>query len=53
MKVTCICNDGYFISLVIGKTYEVLDEDAHFFRLIDETGEDYLYPKALFIFCSP
>ena len=30
-----------------GKTYEVLGEewDGTMYRIIDETGEDYLYPK--------
>ena len=36
--------------LTIGRIYEVLEEaDAHgMLRIIDDSGEDYLYPLALF-----
>lgn len=36
--------------LTIGRVYEVLEEaDAHgMLRIIDDSGEDYLYPSALF-----
>jgi len=36
--------------LTIGRVYEVLEEaDAHgMLRIIDDSGEDYLYPNALF-----
>lgn len=30
----------YFIN---GKEYEVLGEEDGFYRIVDETGEDYLY----------
>jgi hypothetical protein len=52
------CNDGegqpraYPIDLVPRKVYVALpDEDAErhgLIRVIDESGEDYLYPKARF-----
>lgn len=36
--------------LTIGRLYEVLEEiDAHgMLRIIDDSGEDYLYPSAFF-----
>jgi hypothetical protein len=48
----CINNQGYEVSLEARKLYEVLaDADAEKhqkIRVIDESGEDYLYPAALF-----
>jgi hypothetical protein len=50
--VVCIDNHGYEVSLETRKLYEVIaDTDAekhHQIRIIDESGEDYLYPAALF-----
>lgn len=35
--------------LMIGHVYEVLDDEAHgMLRVIDQSGEDYLYPAACF-----
>lgn len=31
-----------------GKFYEVISIERNWFRIIDETGEDYLYPPELF-----
>ena len=49
----CIRNDGYQASLEVKKIYEVLpDVDAvrhRQLRVIDESGEDYLYPESFFI----
>ena len=51
--VVCIRNDEYEESLDLRKIYEVLpDEDAgrhDMLRVIDEEGEDYLYPKEWFL----
>jgi hypothetical protein len=51
--VICIVNQGYSASLELCKIYQVLpDKDAakfHRVRLIDESGEDYLYPADYFI----
>jgi hypothetical protein len=48
----CIDNHGYEVSLEMRKLYEVLtDSDAEKqgqIRVIDESGEDYLYPAAFF-----
>lgn len=49
----CIKNDNYPASLETRKIYEILpDEKAsqhHQIRVIDESGEDYLYPSSYFI----
>jgi len=48
----CLRNAGYAASLVIRKLYPVLrDPDAEandLIRVIDESGEDYVYPARLF-----
>jgi hypothetical protein len=51
--VLCIDSGGYPESLEVRKVYAVLaDERAaanDFIRVIDETGEDYLYPSKYFV----
>lgn len=48
----CIDNCGYEVSLEMRKLYEVVaDPDAEKhgqIRVIDESGEDYLYPVSAF-----
>jgi hypothetical protein len=50
--VVCIDNDGYAASLERRKIYvAVRDADAEkhgMIRIVDESGDDYLYPKAYF-----
>jgi hypothetical protein len=50
--VICLRNDGYEVSLERRKIYQVLsDADAakhKLLRVIDESGEDYLYPQKFF-----
>jgi hypothetical protein len=50
--VVCIKNDGYAASLEVRKIYQVIpDEGAaehQLMRVIDESGEDYLYPMDYF-----
>ena len=50
--VICIENDGYPASLEKRKVYIVLpDQDAEhrgLLRVIDESGDDYVYPRELF-----
>jgi len=36
------------IDLVPGKEYEVLSIEREWYRVIDESGEDYLYPPDFF-----
>lgn len=49
----CITNDGYPASLETRKVYQELpDPDAEaqgLVRVIDESGEDYLFPKSMFL----
>jgi len=49
----CVRNRGYPASLELRKIYEVLSDAeaaAHgLIRVIDESGEDYLYPKTFFV----
>jgi len=48
----CINNEGYTVSLEIYKIYRILPdiEAAHHneIRVIDESGEDYLFPQDWF-----
>ena len=50
----CIENSDYKASLIPGKIYRIL-KDAKaskddLVRIVDESGEDYLYHKSLFVF---
>lgn len=49
----CIWNEGYEESLEPRKIYEVLEDSKAaqhgMLRVIDEEGEDYLYPKEWFL----
>jgi len=49
----CIDNAGYEMALERRKVYAVLpDEDAarhNYVRVVDETGEDYLFPASRFV----
>ena len=51
--VVCVRNEGYEVSLERRKIYVSIDDDdaqAHkLIRVIDESGEDYLYPQAMFL----
>jgi hypothetical protein len=51
--VVCLKNEGYAASLELHKIYRVLpdpqaDKDGDM-RIIDESGEDYLYPRDWFV----
>jgi len=51
--VICIRNDDYPTSIEKRKLYQVIpdaDAEQHSqIRIIDESGEDYLYPKNYFV----
>ena len=51
--VVCIVNKGYGASLELRKLYEVIPDEAagklHQIRVVDESGEDYLYPEEYFV----
>ncbi len=49
----CVKNKGYAASLELRKLYQVVYDDVaarlHQIRVIDESGEDYLYPQEYFV----
>jgi hypothetical protein len=49
----CICNDGAAVSLEHLKVYRRIPDRVAgkhgMLRIIDESGEDYLYPEAWFV----
>ena len=51
--VVCIKNEGYSVSLERRKLYVTLPDAEAIkhgqFRVIDESGEDYLYPQEFFV----
>ncbi len=51
--VICIENEGFEVSLEKRKVYRQLPDkpktDDNLIRVIDESGEDYLYPSDLFV----
>ena len=52
-RVACIKTEGYPVSLVLNAVYDTSpDDDAAKHKLIhviDESGEDYLYPTSYFV----
>lgn len=51
--VICIQNGEYAGTLELRKVYEVLEDPTaatrNYVRVIDESGEDYLYPQSWFV----
>jgi uncharacterized Ntn-hydrolase superfamily protein len=51
--VVCVKNRGYTASLELRKLYQALPDDAaaklRQIRVVDESGEDYLYPENYFV----
>ncbi len=51
--VVCVNNKGYAASLELRKLYQVVSDEVapklHQIRVIDESGEDYLYPEEFFV----
>ena len=51
--VICINNEGYEVSLEKGKVYQAKEDltakDREFIRIVDESGDDYLYPEEYFV----
>ncbi len=49
----CVKNDGYSASLDLRKIYQALPDataaQRQYVRVIDESGEDYLYPAKWFV----
>lgn len=52
----CIDNADYEASLIPGKVYRLLPDPRaaqdDFVRIVDESGEDYLYHKSHFVFVA-
>jgi hypothetical protein len=48
----CIDNTGYPASLEVGRRYKILPPEPtdpdDYVRVIDESGEDYIYPRQMF-----
>ena len=51
--VVCVKNKCYAASLELRKLYQAVSDEAagkvHHIRVIDESGEDYLYPESYFV----
>ncbi|MBI5082333.1 MAG: hypothetical protein HZC38_12590 [Chloroflexi bacterium] len=51
--VICVKNDNYIVSLEKRKVYQVIPDPRaakhRMMRVIDESGEDYLYPATYFV----
>ncbi len=51
--VMCIKNDGYAASLEMRKIYQAISDtdsaEKKMIRVIDESGEDYLFPEEFFV----
>lgn len=49
----CIDNEGYAAALELRKIYQILADKKgakhDLIRVIDESGEDYLYPERFFV----
>ena len=49
----CIRNDEYEGTLELRKLYEVIEDSSaekrNYIRVVDESGEDYLYPESWFL----
>jgi hypothetical protein len=50
--VVCVNNQDYSASLEVRKLYQVLEDEQagqrQMLRIVDESGEDYLYPSRYF-----
>lgn len=55
--VECVENVGYEFDLLLQKRYQVIPdpdgEEVGLLRIVDETGEDYLYPRSMFAAVEP
>jgi hypothetical protein len=51
--VVCVKNKDYDASLELRKVYRMVSDELaaklHLIRVIDESGEDYLYPEEYFV----
>ncbi|MBW3631378.1 MAG: hypothetical protein KY464_19100 [Gemmatimonadetes bacterium] len=51
--VRCVHNEGYEVDLRVGRVYHMLPdpvgERRGFLRVVDETGDDFMFPKRCFL----
>lgn len=47
MKIRYI-GETRFLELTSGKIYDVISTEKEWYRIIDDSGDDYLYPPDLF-----
>ena len=51
--MVCVKNKGYSASLELRKLYQAISDERaaklHQLRIVDESGEDYLYPEGYFV----
>ena len=51
--VICVNDGGYVDDLKVRTVYQLLPDDSaaksDYLRIVDESGEDYLYPAHLFV----
>ncbi|RNF30019.1 hypothetical protein NM04_14840 [Massilia aurea] len=56
-KLKCIANQGYSFSLEVGQEYEMIPdrkaEQRGRVRIVDESGESYLFPLGMFVAAEP
>jgi len=49
----CVRNDSYEGTLELRKLYEIIEDSSaakrNHVRVVDESGEDYLYPQSWFV----
>ena len=38
----------YHSDYKMNKIYDVVEQDDEYYRIVDDTDEDYLYPKSMF-----
>jgi hypothetical protein len=52
-SVVCVKNKGYAASLELRRLYQTVSDDVagklNQIRVVDESGEDYLYPEEYFV----
>jgi hypothetical protein len=51
--VVCVRNEGFEVSLELRKIYQAVPDTGaarhNLLRVVDESGEDYLYPQDFFL----
>jgi hypothetical protein len=52
-SVVCVKNKGYAASLELRRLYQTVSDDVagklNQIRVVDESGDDYLYPEEYFV----